>query len=202
MRSVFILVFIFAAIGCAAFDTEDSISTIRAGKIKRFRPHYIALQYAGNIGFASAGVGYASRKDTYQVSLIYGYAPPSIAGVQIHTITAKNIFPLYRFYINRKQTVIPYGAIGVSLEVGGKSFFKQPSNMPRSYYDFPKSLHVIPALGVKLRHMTSHPKHFRGYEFFVETTTVDVYVWYKFTSDEVTMAQILSLAAGVHLLRN
>ena len=179
---------------------EDSVKSLSTAKRLRFNSSYLALQYAGNIGFLSLGIGYTAPRDKYQLSLVYGYAPPSLAGAHIHTVTAKNIFPLYRFYLNRKQTLIPYGAIGLSLELGGRSFFRQPSNMPDSYYDFPKSVHLIPATGVKLRHITDHQRHLHGYEFFLEITSVDVYVWYKLTSDKIRTQQILSLAGGVHFL--
>jgi hypothetical protein len=180
---------------------EDSLKSSAWKKRPWFSPHYFPLQYAGNIGFLSGGIGYGARKDNYQLSLVYGYASPSVAGVHIHTITAKNIFPLYRFHLSKKQTLIPYAALGVSLEVGGRSFFKQPSNMPESYYDFPKSIHLIPAAGIKFRYITSDASIFRGYEFFAETCTVDAYVWYKFRSSEVKMRDIMSLAIGVHFLR-
>jgi hypothetical protein len=199
-RVVLILIVVFTAELCSASVPEDSTKSQAAARRLLFRSSYLALQYAGNIGFLSFGVGHTARKDRYQLSLVYGYAPPSMTGVRIHTLTAKNIFPVYRFYLDKKQTLIPYGAIGLSLELGGRSFFRQPSNMPDSYYDFPKSIHLIPAAGFKLRHMTDHQRNFRGYEFFLEVTSVDVYVWYKLTSDEIRTQQILSLAAGIHFL--
>jgi hypothetical protein len=195
-----ILVVVFTAGLCSASIPEDSARSQASARRLLFHSPYLALQYAGNIGFLSFGVGHTARKDKYQLSLVYGYAPPSMAGVRIHTVTAKNIFPLYRFYLDKKQTLIPYGAIGVSLELGGRSFFRQPSIMSDSYYDFPKSIHLIPAAGFKLRHITDHQRNFRGYEFFLEVTSVDVYVWYKLTSDEIRIRQILSLAAGCHFL--
>jgi hypothetical protein len=186
---------------CYAAVIEDSVKSETQRRRGWYTPHYLHVQYAGNIGFLSAGIGYGARKDNYQLSLVYGYVMPLVAGVRIHTATAKNIFHIYRFYLSEKQTLLPYMALGLSIELGGRSFFRQPSNMPHSYYDFPKSIHLIPAAGIKLRQMTDHFKSLRGFEFFIETSTVDAYVWYKFRSDEVKMRQILSIAAGVHLLR-
>lgn len=180
---------------------EDSVTSAPLRSKLRYAQYYLPIQYAGNIGFISTGIGYSSRRDHYQLSLLYGYTPRSIAGVRIHTVTAKNIFHLYRFHLNEKQTVLPYGALGVSFELGGRSFFTQPSNMPPSYYDYPKSMHFILSGGLKFRHVTSRYKGLRGFEFFAETTTVDAYVWYKILSDEVKMRHILSMAVGIHLLR-
>lgn len=179
----------------------DSTQSVK--KVKRERwylPHYVPVQYAGNIGFISTGIGYIARKDNYQLSLLYGYTPKSVASVTIHAITAKNIFHIYRFPVGEKHTLLPYAALGVSLEIGGRSFFTLPSNMPKGYYDFPKSIHVVAAGGLKLRYATKQ-KFFHTIEFFGEMTTIDAYIWYKFLSDDVRLPQIISLSFGVNLIR-
>jgi hypothetical protein len=196
-----VVIIFFTCTGCCFAYVEDSVKTAVRQKRPWYTPHYLPVQYAGNIGFLSAGIGYGARKDNYQLSLVYGYASPSVAGVHIHTVTAKNIFHIYRFYLSEKRTLLPYAALGVSMELGGRSFFRQPSIMPDGYYDAPKSIHFIGSAGLKLRYMTTHFKPFRGFEFFAEASTIDAYVWYKFISDEVKMSQILSLSVGVHLLR-
>lgn len=195
-----ILILSFIAINAYSTALEDSLKLDTIRRKPWYHPRYIPVQYAGNIGFVSAGVGYASRKENYQLSLIYGYAPPSMAGVRVHTLTAKNIFGLYKVHLNKKQMLIPYAALGLSFEIGGRSFFSQPSNMPKNYYNFPKSVHVVASGGLKIRYMASHCKNLRGFEFFVETTTIDAYIWYKLRSNEVKLHHILSAAAGVHLL--
>jgi hypothetical protein len=196
-----IVIIIFTAASAHSLDLDDSVKTEKARTRNRYMPHYFPLQYAGNIGFLSAGVGYAAKKDNYQLSLIYGYAPPALTGVRIHTITAKNIFHFYRFQFSEGRSLVPYGAMGLSAEVGGRSFLTLPSNMPRGYYAFPKSAHIIASAGIKLRYRTDAVKPFRGFEFFMETTTVDAYIWYKFLSDEIKMRHILSHAVGIHFLR-
>jgi hypothetical protein len=178
----------------------DSASDSTNVRRRWFNPRYIPIQFAGNIGFISAGVGYIARKDNYQLSIVYGFAPASISGVNSHLLTAKNIFHIYKFPISKKQTLIPYVALGVSVEISGNSFFTVPSNMPSDYYSFPKSIHAIASAGIKVRHMTNNVRGFKGIELFAETSTVDAYVWYKFISDEIKTHQILSLAFGIHLL--
>ena len=185
-----------------AEPVNDSLSGNEPRARKRFyTPDYFPLQYAGNIGLLSSGVGYQGRKDNYQLSVVYGFAPASVTGVNIHTVTGKNIFHLYKFPVHDKHTILPYAALGLSLELGGRSFFFQPDNMPSGYYDFPKSIHAIASAGLKFRYMTNDLKGFQGIEFFAEASTIDAYIWYKFLSRDVTMSQICSLALGVHLLR-
>lgn len=163
---------------------------------------YIPIQFAGNIGFISGGIGYRPLSDKYQLSLVYGYVPSSVSAVTSHLVTGKNIFHIYQFPVSKVRTFIPYAAVGISLEVKGRSFFTQPDIMPRGYYDFPKSIHAIPAIGMKLRHRNLKPRGFQSTEFFIEATSVDAYIWYRTCSDDVRFSQIISLALGVHLLSN
>lgn len=171
-------------------------------RIKRwYLPHYLPVQFAGNIGFLSTGVGYTSNNENYQLSLLYGYAPRAMAGVEIHTIAAKNIFPLSRHAMKNSQTLIPYVGLGLTVEIGGNSFFRQPDHYPEGYYDFPKNLHVIAYGGVKLQRLLPDDfRMFRGVEFFAEAGTVDIYLWYKAMSNQIKFHQVFSLALGVNLL--
>lgn len=167
---------------------------------KWYSPHFASLQFAGNIGFISLGAGYSTRSGDYQISLLYSYTPASTAGIRVHTITAKNIFNIYPFNIDDRHTLIPYIGLALSLEAGGRSFFFQPSHMPKGYYNFPKSIHLIASGGLKLQHMSDKIKPFRGIEFVAELTTVDAYIWYKVISDEVKMSDIMSLGLGINFL--
>src|SRR5687767_11338496 len=96
--------------------TKDSTRVLSVLHFARpwYVPDYFPLQYAGNIGLISAGAGYVFPKDRYQLSLIYGYVPKSVAGVTIHTLTARNIFHLYRIHFGKRQTLLPYASLGLS----------------------------------------------------------------------------------------
>lgn len=196
---LFGLVFLLITHGsCTGGDIaiDDSTRTARW-----YLPHHIPLQFAGNIGLLATGVGFATTVENYQLSLLYGYVPASIAGTPVHTITAKNVFPLSRYLWRNNNTVVPYLGLALSLEVGGISFFGLPSYYPESYYDFPKNLHVTAFGGVKLRHLFQDDEFFlRGIEFYGEAGTVDVYLWYKVISEQIRFNKIFSLAFGVNLL--
>jgi hypothetical protein len=166
-----------------------------------YEPAYVPLQFAGNIGFLSTGIGFTSHTKKYELALLYGYVPASIALSHIHTISAKNIFPLRHYNLKTNQALIPYLGLAVSLEVGGNAFLTLPAQYPRSYYDFPKALHATAFGGVKLQQLFErHFRFLRGIQFYAEAGTVDVYIWYKVRSEEVKFKQIFSLALGVNFM--
>jgi hypothetical protein len=161
----------------------------------------VPVQFAGNIGLFSSGLGYTSNHDNYHLNLLYGYVPASVAKRDIHTITAKNIFPITRYPFRNNQTFVPYLGVGLTVEIGGNAFFLMPSNFPDGYYDFPKNLHVIAYGGAKLQHLfPQNAGVLGGIEFYGEVGTIDLYVWYKATSNQIKFNQIFSLAFGLNFL--
>ena len=180
-----------------AYGNETDTSRLR----KWYLPHYIPIQFAGNVGFLSTGIGYTSKALNYNLEVLYGYVPRSAGGEVIHTVTAKNYFPFGRFPLKNRRSLIPYLGIGLSMEIGGNSFFIQPRYFPDSYYDFPKNLHVIAYGGARVQHMFEKEGGvIRGVEFFAEGGTVDVYIWYKAISSQIKFHQIFTLAIGGNLL--
>ena len=198
MQKVLLGVFLLSLLIMHDGIAQDTIS-IR--ERKWYAPDFAHLQYAGNIGFISGGVGFSSRLRNYQLALLYGYVPKAIAGVRIHTLTAKNTFPILRYPLKNNQTLIPYVGLGLSFEVGGNAFFLMPSHFPESYYDYPKNMRVLAYGGAKVQHLFQTDWHgVRGIEFFAEAGTVDLYVWYKAMSQEIKLNQIFSLAVGANIL--
>ena len=202
MRKIMIIALIVLVGRQFAFGNNpgDSTEAEAVRSVNRFIPHYVPIQYAGNIGYISSGVGYIATRDKVHFSLQYGFTPESVGGINIHTLTFRNVFHLFRYQINR-QTIIPYAGLGLSWDMSGRSFFFLPDNMPKGYYKFPKSVHLIPSLGIKIRHPANLGKVLSAVELFAEATTVDEYVWFKVISREVTMAQIVTLSLGVNLIR-
>lgn len=179
-----------------AFGSDDSTRMRRW-----YLPHYVPVQFAGNTGFFSTGAGFTSRHQNYHLDLLYGYVPRSVAGMSVHTVTAKNYFPFGRFMLNRNEALIPYIGLGVSLEVSGIAFFEMPGHFPDSYYDFPKNLHALAYGGVRLQHLFDDEVGWlRGMELYAEAGTVDVYIWYKTMAREIGLREIFSLALGVNFL--
>lgn len=189
------MMFFFLVCSAVTSDANDSTRTK-----KWYAPHYIPLQFAGNIGFLATGLGYTSNKENYELNLLYGYVPPSVGDQEIHMITAKNIFPFGRYSLRDNQLLFPYLGLGLMVEVGGHAFFTLPAHYPEGYYDFPKNLHVTAFAGAKLRHMFQKGSFLRGLEFYAETGTIDVYIWYRTISDQIKFNQMFSVALGVNFL--
>ncbi|MFQ3297768.1 MAG: hypothetical protein ACI921_001761, partial [Polaribacter sp.] len=83
-----------------------------------YEPDYAKMQFAGNLGVLSVGVGYQLFNKVVYTELLYGYVPVSISKAnEIHLISIKNTFPLYRKKIGN-YTVSPIAGFTGSLETG------------------------------------------------------------------------------------
>lgn len=195
-KSIGMLV-LWALFQSQAYAQEEGPSHSR----RWYVPDFIPVQYAGNIGVVSTGAGYSTRTENYHLGLMYGYVPKAVGGAYIHTVTAKNTFPITRYAMKNNRVLVPYLGLGLSVELSGNAFFRQPPHFPESYYDFPKNLHVLAYGGVKVQHTFDESwSGLRGVEFFAEAGTIDLYVWYKSMSREIRFNEIFSMALGVNLL--
>ena len=162
-----------------------------------YKPDFFPVQFAGDIGFLSTGIGYHSKKGNYQLAIMYGYSPKSITLSTIHKIAAKNVFHLYRFNIHKRKTLYPYLGLAALVETGSVSFLRLPDQYPPKYY-IPKGLHASGFGGIKINHPVSS-KSISALEFYSEAGATEFLFWYAFSSKQVKLSEVLSVAFGVNV---
>lgn len=128
------------------------LSFLAAGQSKRslavILPDHAKLQFAGSIGFISAGFGYESRDKKLQADLFYGYVPEKIGGVNIHSITAKLTWMMVSKPLdNNLRLDILSGGILFNYAFGKQYFLFSPENYPYHYYGFPTAAHAAIFIG-------------------------------------------------------
>lgn len=117
-----------------------------------FDPSHAKIQYAGNIGFISAGVGYTFWKEKGQTDVLLGYLPKSIGGVTITTLTAKAAYYPWQIKIGDTYNYEPiYGGIYLSYAFGSKYYTVLPDYYPRGYYWWPTALRAGLFIGGRIK---------------------------------------------------
>ncbi len=161
-------------------------------------PDYTTIQFAGNIGFFSAGFGYQLLNKHYYPEILYGFVPSSISKAKnIHTITLKNTFSITNKEFN---TIIisPITGFTASVETGNNSFLKLPDKYPKGYYST-NAFQVTFFVGAKVHKNFINTKIIKGADLYFELGSVDTYIWYAILSKEVKINQIFSSAIGINL---
>lgn len=165
---------------------------------KWYKPDYTKLQYAGNIGFMSIGMGYNWWREVAQTDLMYGYVPESKGDATIHTFTLKNTFRLYKFNIVRSFNLSPTIGFSASFEPGQNSFISLPEKYPDGYYGS-NCYYACLNLGVKSKIDFSEDSHFSSLELYSEINTVADYGFYNAIAKEDRSNIIYSLALGANI---
>lgn len=179
------------------FDQGLAQDTLADDKACYF-PDYAKVQFAGNIGFVSAGFGYLFFNNNLCSELIYGYVPKTISKSKpIHTISVKNTFSI----LNQKfNTVIlsPVAGFAASLETGSKSFINLPDKYPKGYYKT-NAFHFTFFIGAKMHKDFINSPFIKGIDLYFESGTVDYYLWHLILSREIKINQIVSSSIGINL---
>ena len=161
-------------------------------------PDYVKTQFAGNIGLASVGVGYQFFNKVLYSELLYGFVPKFASKADdIHLITIKNTFPIYRKEIGTNLTITPIAGFTTTLDIGTNSFTTLPSSYPDGYY-YPTAIHFTFFGGALLHKDFKKPKLFKGADFYVEFGAVETFLWHAITTKEVTLGDVFSTAIGVN----
>ena len=165
---------------------------------KWYSPDYVKVQFAGNIGLFSAGVGYNVFKDFMATELLYGYVPESVSEAEkIHVFTLKNTIPVYSRTWDEIQASLITG-FTFTYETGNNSELKFPDRFPDGYY-FTNAFHVTLFGGVNVHRKFEQSRRFRGVDFYIEWGAVETYLWYAITSKEVNLKDAFSTALGINL---
>ncbi|WP_234408304.1 hypothetical protein [Marinilabilia salmonicolor] len=110
-----------------------------------FFPKHAKIQYAGNVGFLSVGVGYHFW-DIYEATFSYGLLNEFLGGshVTVHTLSLKN-----SFFLTQKpwfNHFWPKAGIMINRGNTNNTFRKLPPHYPESYY-FQNKVHAAPFWG-------------------------------------------------------
>ncbi|MCK4464771.1 MAG: hypothetical protein KAU83_03585 [Bacteroidales bacterium] len=194
MKKSFKYLITFIAIVSVA-NLAYSNDTLSIKEKSWYVPDYAKLQFAGNIGFLSFGIGYELFKKHLQSDIFYGYVPNFIGGATIHTISQKNTFVLYEYERNR-YIISPTAGFSTNFETGNNSFLLLPDKYPKGYY-LTNAIHFTLFIGGKIHWAPKKQSKIKGLDFYVELGTVGTYLWYKILSKEIKMKDISSLALGI-----
>lgn len=165
---------------------------------KWYKPDYFKVQYAGNIGFMSLGLGYTWWKNNAQTDFIYGFVPYDEGEAVIHTFSWKNTFSLYNFNLFGKYNLSPTLGFSLSIEPGENSYLDVPSKYPEGYYSS-NSFYACLNAGLRSNFKFKEEKRFSSIDVYAEINTVADYAFYNLIAKEDHSKYIYSFSLGVNV---
>ena len=176
----------------AQFDPEPK---------KWYVPDLVKMQFAGNIGFLSAGVGYEHGKGKLETDLMLGFLPKSIGGDHITSLSAKMTWSPWKISKGRSRsleltpfTLGPY----MSYSFGSQFDTILPNEYPSGYYWWATSLRFGAFFGGNVEIPLASEQSIKGIGFYYELGTYDLkFISYVLNRKFLNVTDIFSLALGV-----
>ena len=199
------------AAAAAAADTArgGSLLTRYDRRVHRYRlrwqsliPTQSVIQYAGNMGLLSFGVGWDyGRRKQWETHLLLGFLPRYGSSRAKTTMTLKENFIPWSLYLGRGWAVEPL-SVGLYLNtVFGPEFWsRQPARYPDSYYPFLSTkVRVNVFVGQRLELTLPHNrrKFVKGITAFYELSTCDLYLRALVQDSHVCLTDIFGLSLGL-----
>ena len=163
---------------------------------KIVKPDYINLQYAGNLGLGSVGVGYISENKKHNIGLSYGYLPESVNSVEVHTLSAKGAFNFKKYKLSEKTFVNAYAGTNLLFSITENTYLKFPSYYPSDYY-FANAVHLAPFLGLKVGSRKNRSKF-----SYIELGTLDYYLFNRLKYNRTKFIDCINLCMGLSIPLN
>ena len=172
----------------------------------RLVPNQMALQFAGSIGMFSIGAGWHyGRGDHWETEILFGFLPRTNGSPHHYTLTAKQRYVPWHIPLSARSQRWVFEPLTAGLFINtifGEGFWRHaPSKYTKGYYGFNTKLRYNIFVGQRIRFNIPQRHRFfaRSISFYYELSTCDLYLVSAIPNQQVTAADILSLALGLRV---
>jgi hypothetical protein len=167
----------------------------------RLIPNLGVLQYAGDIGMVSAGLGWDyGKRDRWETVFLVGYLPKFHAEQNDITFTLKENFIPWSIDCHHGLTVQPAAFTLFVNSVADDEFWtEEPDRYPSGYYGFSSRIRFSLGLGGRVSLDIPEAKRHRAdrISLYYELSTCDLYIVSAVPNDRLNFGDILRLGLGV-----
>lgn len=169
--------------------------------LERLKPDETNLQYAGSIGFLSAGAGYHFFKEKTALSFHIGYVPESLGG-ELTIVSVKFEYKPYTIRLSEKFVIHPFNPVIFPSYTLGKNFdfkFEKPKYR-EGYYFWSSALRLHLGAGSEVKMFTHATSKIKAISLYAEANTNDLYAisWFQ-NRTSTPFYEIFKLGYGVKM---
>ncbi len=167
---------------------------------KRLFPNQTSLQFAGSIGFLSAGFGWHyGKQDNWETEFFFGFIPEFSSDEEKFTFTLKQRFTPWRINLSRHWDIDPLMCSAYLCAIIGEDFWtREPSRYENGYYGFSNRFRLHFALGQRVRYKIPSKKRRRhkSVALYYELGTNELYLISTIPNRHLHFREALSLSIG------
>lgn len=164
-------------------------------------PNKYTLQYAGDIGMLSVGVGWGyGKRQQWETHVMMGYLPKNHTPDEYWSFTLKQIYIPWSIRLNRLLSVEPlYCTVFINSILSSDFWTKEPDRYPKGYYGFSSKMRFHVGLGQKVTiHIPTEKRYLADkFSVYYGVSTCDLYVRQKFLNSSIPLKDIICLAVGI-----
>lgn len=183
-----------------AFVHADTIPESKNNSLGyAYLPDYYKLQYAGGIGFLSAGIGYGFFNERIDISYFYGYVPEWFSKNDLHSVSLQLTGKPLHLNLNNKTEYYPLNiGIFVHHTFGSEYFIALPDHYPEDYYWWaPGRTGGLFIEGQFKYKFNDSRKMFSEIGAYYRVVTRGIYLTSKFSNASIPLEDIFSLSLGI-----
>jgi len=196
---VIIFTMAFSISGIYGQESNNFDST----KYSKFLPDYVKLQYAGGIGFLSAGLGYTYFDHKLDISLFYGYVPQKYTVDGLHSISLQFTAKLFRIKASENIEILPLN-LGWYLHhtFGNEYWVRLPDYYPKNNYWWSPGRNAGIFIGGEIKtKLLANKIPGSGTAFYVRVGTRGLYLSSIAGNSSIPLSDIIELGFGVAIYR-
>lgn len=166
-------------------------------------PTHTTLQYAGSIGFISAGFGWDYGKHSqWETTVLLGYLPKYNSDSDKITFTIKQNFTPWNITLNPQMSIDPLTCGLFFNSIFNEDFWvNEPNRYPDGYYGFSTRIRSHIFIGQRFTYEINSKKRFfaKSITAYYELSTADLYIISAFTNRYLKPTDTMSLAFGIKM---
>lgn len=189
--------------------TPDSIQKLeyenrllrREARWIKLLPNIYTLQYAGDVGMFSLGVGWDyGRDDRWETHLQLGFTPKRYKYHTYWTLTLREIYNPWTLKANSTWRFKPLSVnLAINSILHHDFWAQQPDRYPKGYYGFSSRIRFHLGLGQRIT--VTIPENRRRFSsalsLYYEVSTCDLYVRQKILNKSIPIKDIIALGVGL-----
>lgn len=164
-------------------------------------PNKAMMQYAGDIGMISLGIGWEyGRHDQWETYIIVGFLPKKDTRKSYRTFTLKELYTPWDIRVKGNFNIQPLFVTMMMNTIFGEEFWvKQPERYPSGYYTFATKLRFHLGIGQKISLNIPYKKRrwYNRIALYYEVSTCDLYLRQKILNKSIPLKDIICLGIGV-----
>lgn len=169
---------------------------------KRMLPTHVKVQYAGGMGFMSAGIGWDyGRKSRWETDVLFGFLPKGWSDRTHATFTLRQNYIPWSIQCCDRIGIEPFTCgIYFNFISGNDYWVREPDRYPGDhYYGFTSRLRTHIYVGQRITYYLKNDSLLRNITFYYELSANDLDVVAKFGNKTLKLSDIVYFSMGIKL---